>query len=102
MRYNALSYCPLSGLHEVKQAFPEVQSSIQNELHLRERNERQRRLFSDAARGDDTLTITELHKLLKEKLYFTDDDIAKVQIDHSGDSFVDEYLLRVLKSVAGD
>jgi hypothetical protein len=93
--YNALTFCSLSGLREVKRAFPEVQSSIQNELHSREQDERQRRLFSDAARGDDTLSIPELHKLLKEKLYFTDDAIAKLTIDHSGDKFVDEYLLRV-------
>lgn len=49
------------------------------------------RMFSDAARGDDTLSIIELHKMLAEKLAFTEADIAAVKIDHSGDSVVDEY-----------
>ena len=68
-----------------------MQSSIQNVLHLREKNERQRRMFSDAARGDDTLSITELHRLLADKLFFTDKDIAALQIDHTGDGTIDEY-----------
>eukprot|EP01046_Picozoa_sp_COSAG06_P032913 COSAG06_NODE_3323_length_5506_cov_2.109118_3_plen_86_part_00 len=66
-----LLYLTKDSLAEVKEAFPEVQASIQNVLHSREKAQRQRRLFSDAARGDDSLSITELHKLLKEKLFFT-------------------------------
>ena len=61
MEDTELWYLPKESLVVVKEAFPEVQSSIQNVLHLREKSERQRRMFSDAARGDDTLSITELH-----------------------------------------
>ena len=91
MEDTQLLYLTKDSLVKVREAFPEVQYSIQDVLHIREKNERQRRLFSDAARGDDTLSITELHKMLADKLFFTEEDIAAVKIDHAADSIIDEY-----------
>lgn len=90
MEHSELLFLTRDSLQEVKDEFPEVQSSIQNALHVRENSERQRRLFNDAARGDDSLSIQDMHKLLTEKLFFSEKDLKTVQIDHSGDS-IDEF-----------
>jgi CRP-like cAMP-binding protein len=88
-----LLYLTRESLVSVKEDFPEIQSSIQQVLNIREKNERQKRLFNDTARGDDTISILELKKMLAEKLFFTPEDIAKEvpRIDTSGDNVVDEY-----------
>ena len=91
MENTELLYLTKDSLAKVKEAFPEIQTSIRNVLRQRENSEHQRRLFNDAARGDDTLTVRELHKMLKEKLYFTQEEIDEVKMDFSGDDLIDEY-----------
>ena len=67
-----LCYLLKADLAEVKEEFPEVETSIQTVMNQKAMLERPRRMFGEAAGGDGSLSPLEVRELLISQLHFSE------------------------------
>ena len=89
-----LCYLIKSDLAEVKEEFPEVETSIQTVMNEKNMAERPRRMFGEASGGDGDLSAAEMKELLITQLHFSEGDELEQLIedmDQDGGGTVDEF-----------
>jgi hypothetical protein len=88
-----LCYLLKADLAEVKEEFPEVETSIQTVMNQKAMLERPRRMFGEAAGGDGSLSPLEVRELLISQLHFSEgpelDDLITTMA--KGGGVVDEF-----------